>query len=201
MVLKGSVNFGPRGSTALGFGGHAHRAFPSSDKQNLFDNPLQQGLGVFQTGFLIPPVQVCLRHTEIGMSEAFRNETYVGPASLENRRERMSGGISRKFPDSGILGDLLCGLVALLHRLPHKHGHLHRLFTASGMLEDVLFIPSMPAVPATLHYFAHVRSHRHSDRLWIAPRPRGLRSDENDFIVDYISILEKQHIPEIDAVT
>jgi len=28
MVLKGSVNFGPRGSTALGFGGHAHRAFP-----------------------------------------------------------------------------------------------------------------------------------------------------------------------------
>lgn len=29
MVLKGSVNFGPRGSTALGFGGHAHRAFPS----------------------------------------------------------------------------------------------------------------------------------------------------------------------------
>ena len=30
MVLKGSVNFGPRGSTALGFGGHAHRAFPSS---------------------------------------------------------------------------------------------------------------------------------------------------------------------------
>ena len=30
MVLKGSVNFGPRGSTALGFGGHAHRAFPST---------------------------------------------------------------------------------------------------------------------------------------------------------------------------
>ena len=30
MVLKGSVNFGPRGSTALGFGGHAHRAFPIS---------------------------------------------------------------------------------------------------------------------------------------------------------------------------
>ena len=29
MVLKGSVNFGPRGSTALGFGGHAHRAFPT----------------------------------------------------------------------------------------------------------------------------------------------------------------------------
>ena len=29
MVLKGSVNFGPRGSTALGFGGHAHRAFPN----------------------------------------------------------------------------------------------------------------------------------------------------------------------------
>ena len=28
MALKGSVNFGPRGSTALGFGGHAHRAFP-----------------------------------------------------------------------------------------------------------------------------------------------------------------------------
>ena len=26
----GSVNFGPRGSTALGFGGHAHRAFPSA---------------------------------------------------------------------------------------------------------------------------------------------------------------------------
>ena len=36
MVLKGSVNFGPRGSTALGFGGHAHRAFPSLRvKQNL----------------------------------------------------------------------------------------------------------------------------------------------------------------------
>jgi hypothetical protein len=31
MVLKGSVNFGPRGSTALGFGGHAHRAFPITD--------------------------------------------------------------------------------------------------------------------------------------------------------------------------
>ena len=30
MVLKGSVNFGPRGSTALGFGGHAHRAFPAA---------------------------------------------------------------------------------------------------------------------------------------------------------------------------
>ena len=30
MVLKGSVNFGPRGSTALGFGGHAHRAFPAT---------------------------------------------------------------------------------------------------------------------------------------------------------------------------
>ena len=30
MVLKGSVNFGSRGSTALGFGGHAHRAFPIS---------------------------------------------------------------------------------------------------------------------------------------------------------------------------
>lgn len=28
MALKGSANFGPRGSTALGFGGHAHRAFP-----------------------------------------------------------------------------------------------------------------------------------------------------------------------------
>ena len=30
MALKGSANFGPRGSTALGFGGHAHRAFPIS---------------------------------------------------------------------------------------------------------------------------------------------------------------------------
>ena len=29
MALKGSANFGPRGSTALGFGGHAHRAFPA----------------------------------------------------------------------------------------------------------------------------------------------------------------------------
>lgn len=38
MVLKGSVNFGPRGSTALGFGGHAHRAFPlltKSEKEKL----------------------------------------------------------------------------------------------------------------------------------------------------------------------
>lgn len=33
MVLKGSVNFGPRGSTALGFGGHAHRAFPGGSVQ------------------------------------------------------------------------------------------------------------------------------------------------------------------------
>ena len=30
MALKGSANFGPRGSTALGFGGHAHRAFPDA---------------------------------------------------------------------------------------------------------------------------------------------------------------------------
>ena len=30
MALKGSANFGPRGSTALGFGGHAHRAFPDN---------------------------------------------------------------------------------------------------------------------------------------------------------------------------
>ena len=33
MALKGSANFGPRGSTALGFGGHAHRAFPPTNGQ------------------------------------------------------------------------------------------------------------------------------------------------------------------------
>ena len=49
MVLKGSVNFGPRGSTALGFGGHAHRAFPAleyleSDKLiTLNENTLREG--------------------------------------------------------------------------------------------------------------------------------------------------------------
>ena len=37
MVLKGSVNFGPRGSTALGFGGHAHRAFPNTNATQMLD--------------------------------------------------------------------------------------------------------------------------------------------------------------------
>ena len=44
MALKGSANFGPRGSTALGFGGHAHRAFPGGEElaavfYNGYDSP------------------------------------------------------------------------------------------------------------------------------------------------------------------
>jgi hypothetical protein len=44
MVLKGSVNFGPRGSTALGFGGHAHRAFPFDKQSQTIVNSIIDGV-------------------------------------------------------------------------------------------------------------------------------------------------------------
>ena len=65
MALKGSANFGPRGSTALGFGGHAHRAFPIVNRiSKVFGN----------IGFEYQPFQF---ETE---SEQLKEDNWIGRA-------------------------------------------------------------------------------------------------------------------------
>ena len=80
MALKGSANFGPRGSTALGFGGHAHRAFPNTEGSKIVE-ATWMAVAAFKSE------KVCIdsltRGSLVHLTGRLRNNKYIDSAGCE----------------------------------------------------------------------------------------------------------------------